>query len=694
MYIEATSTATAAHADPAIAAPQAHPSRSELREAFTNIVRPHQVSEADLRKYLADVDPALLLASLVHITRDPSLLNRYAPELKLPEKAELMPGVKVVETLKGFAQVPTIPAAIRQEMIELAISALDKAPAEQADYLSGYELDEGLFLRMAAMVAGEAVDAEFADMFLEQAGFVRNMPVLPQSGRPTERIELAVIGAGMTGLAAAIQAKDRGFRYRIFDSNVKVGGVWAVNDYPGVAVDTPATYYSLSYELNPSWSNYYPVGSEYLRYLDSLVDKHGMREHIEFESEVLRIQWIDEDQEWELTVVKKGRDSVKVRATAVMTCLGHLNRPNYPDLQGRETFKGISIHANRWKHNTDLRGKRVGIIGTGATGVQVIGKISQVVDHLTVFMRQPMWIIPNQAGDGKIPESKQWARQNLPYFLHWDRLKSYWTYSDKVGYPIVRADPEWAKTHTSISPANDRLMQYCINYINSCFGGGSELARKLTPDYAPLGKRSVRDPYDFAPGGFYYALSQPNVALETSKLARVVPDGILTVDGKLIELDVIIYATGLTLDWLSPIEVVGRDRQKLAEVWRDNSPSSYLGGMVPGFPNLFINSGPHTGAGHAGGHNFMAEVVNHYAMECLQMLVEEEARSLEVTQEAFDEHNCKLDEKMAGAIWAWERRAHTYYTNQKGRPILPTPWRHVDFWRMTREPKKDAFVLR
>ncbi|CAJ96528.1 flavin-containing monooxygenase [Cupriavidus necator] len=689
MYIEPSNAAI-----PSAAGTNPLAARSELRDVFTNIARQRQIAESDLRKYLADVDPALLLASLVHITRDPSLLSRYAPELKMPDKGDLMPGVKVVETLKGFAQVATIPGAIRQEMIELTVAALDKPASEQTEYLSGYDLAPDLFLKMAAMVTGEPIDAEFGDMLLEQAGFVRNQPVLPQRGRPTERIELAIIGAGMSGIAAAIQAKDRGFRYRIFDSNNKVGGVWAANDYPGVAVDTPATYYSLSYELNPSWSNYYPVGSEYLRYLEGIVEKHNISEFIELESEILKIQWIEEDQEWELMVVKKGREASRVRATAVMSCLGHLNRPNYPDLQGRETFKGVSIHANRWKHDVDLRGKRVGIIGTGATGVQVIGKISQEVDHLTVFMRQPMWIIPNQAGDGDIPQSKRWARQYLPYFLHWDRLKSYWTYSDKVGYPIVRADPEWAKTHVSISPANDRLMQFCINYINSCFGEGSELARKLTPDYAPLGKRSVRDPYDFAPGGFYYALSQPNVALETSKLARVVPDGILTVDGKLIELDVIIYATGLTLDWLSPIEVAGRNGVRLSDVWRDNNPSSYLGGMVPKFPNLFINSGPHTGAGHAGGHNFMAEVVNHYAMECLQLLVEEDARSLEVTQEAFDEHNRKLDEKMAGAIWAWERRAHTYYTNQKGRPILPTPWRHVDFWRMTREPMKEAFILR
>lgn len=669
--------------------------KSLLHDKFTHVVPRHRLAAAELRDNLEQVDPALLLMALVHITKDNGLLDRYGPELKLAERGELQPGVKHVDTVAGVSTVAVISDASRKELIDLAVAKLDKDPAEQAEYLNGYELDPETFIKMASLVVGQPVDPENTNMFLEQAGFVRPLHVIPQSGEhPAERIELAIIGAGMTGLAAAVQAMDRGFRFRIFESTDKVGGVWSLNDYPGVAVDTPAVYYSLSYEMNSSWSSYYPTGPEYLAYLNKLVDKYDFRNSIEFNSEILRAEWIEADQEWELTIVKNGRTAHKYRAATVMTCLGHLNRPLYPDLQGRETFKGISIHANRWRHDVDLRDKRVGIIGTGATGVQVIGKISQEVGHLTVFQRQPMWIAPNRVGDGVVAPGKRWARENLPYYLHWDRLKDYWSFGDSVGYPVVRADPEWAKTHQSISPANDAAMQFFLNYIHSCFGEDSELTRKLTPDYAPLGKRIVRDPYDFAPGGFYYALSQPNVDLETSKLARVVPDGILTAEGKLIELDIIIYATGMTLDWLSPVEVIGRNGIRLSQVWRDNNPSSYLGGMVPGFPNLFVNSGPHTGAAHAGGHNFMAEVVNHYAMECLQMLVEEDARSIEVTQEAHDEHNRKLDEAMAGSIWVWERRANTYYTNQKGRPILPTPWRHVDFWKMTRAPQKDAFVLR
>lgn len=663
-------------------------SKSTLVNAFTHIVPKRRLDAVGLRKHLQDVDPALLLMSLVHVTRDLSLLERFGPAMALPEES-------FANEVCGNPEAAIVSKQVLDEMIDLAVGVLDSAPEDQAEYLSGYDLDDETFLSMARIATGQEIGPVYTRMFKEQTGFVRNMPELPQSGEhPTDRIELAIIGAGMSGLAAAVQAVDRGFNFRIFETNDKIGGVWALNSYPGVAVDTPSAYYSLSFELNPTWTNHYPNGAEYFDYLNRLVDKYDIRNRISFNSEVLKIRWVDEAQEWELTVVENGRTASKYRATAVMTAAGHLNRPLYPDLRGRETFKGASMHANRWNPDIELRGKRVGVIGTGSTAVQVIAKIAPETEHLTVFQRQPGWIKPNTVGDGVVTEGERWAREHLPYFLHWDRLKDYYSWSDITGYPTVRADPEWAKTHVSISPANDRAMQQYLAYIHKCFGEGSELARKVTPTYAPMGKRLVRDPADFGPGGYYYTLAQPHVDLETARLARVVPDGILTVDGKLIELDVIIYATGLTLDWLSPIEVIGRDGVKLSEAWRDNNPSSYLGGMVPNFPNLFVNSGPNTGASHAGGHNFMAEVVNHFVMECLQLLVEDDAKSLEVTREAFDEHNAMIDEKMAGSVWVWERGANTYYTNQKGRPILPTPIRHVELWELSRRPDRDCFIIR
>jgi cation diffusion facilitator CzcD-associated flavoprotein CzcO len=184
------------------------------------------------------------------------------------------------------------------------------------------------------------------------------------------------------------------------------------------------------------------------------------------------------------------------------------------------------------------------------------------------------------------------------------------------------------------------------------------------------------------------------VDLVTSALARVVPEGIVTADGNLHELDVIIWATGMTLDWLSPVEIIGRDGIRLSKVWADNNPRTYLGGTVPGFPNLFINDGPNTGvATGGGGHNFMTETVNHYAFECLQLVVERGASAIEVTQEAHDAHNELIEERMLGLLWTHERRADTYYRNQAGRIILPSPFPAEEFWHMSQEPDEAKFTL-
>jgi cation diffusion facilitator CzcD-associated flavoprotein CzcO len=316
------------------------------------------------------------------------------------------------------------------------------------------------------------------------------------------------------------------------------------------------------------------------------------------------------------------------------------------------------------------------------------------VEHLTVFQRQAHWISPNTLGDGLVSESERWLRRHLPYYMQWSRY-SIFAQVNSISSQMNLVDPEWMKTHpTSVSPASDLMMRSSLEYINDAFGEGSELARKLTPDFAYGGKRPVRDPGDLKLGGYYYSLSQPHVDLVTSAIARVVPEGIVAADGTLVELDVIIWATGMTLDWLSPIEIVGRGGVRLNDVWADNNPRSYLGGTVPGFPNLFINDGPNTGVANGGaGHNFMTETVDHFIFECLQLVVENDATSIEVTQDAHDTHNERIEQLMLDLIWSHERGADTYYRNQAGRIIFPSPFDPGDFWDMCQKPDQSKFVL-
>ena len=658
-----------------------------VRARMTHRVRKSVVSEAELRQHLQAADARQLLLCAVHITGDASLLDRYGDNLGPSAIAVLR------ERLGATASIDTSPPAspeVIAELTELVCRVLTRE--DQPEYLD--VSDRALFAQMADLAAGMPIDEKYHGLLLEQCGFVPDQRAIPPTKTPPETLNLAIIGAGMAGLYAAVKASDRGFEWEVFEMEGGVGGLWWSQTYPGVAVDTPALYYSLSWEVTPEWSMFFPMGPEYRAYLTGLAEKYELLDRVRFNSEVTRMEWVESEQVWELSVLDRTDGAVRVvRAAAVITGAGHLNRPKYPELEGLDSFAGESVHTTRWR-DVPLAGKRVAVIGAGAAAIQVIASITDQVEQLTVFQRQAHWVLPNMLGDANVSESERWLRKHLPYYLKWARFQSFWLAGDEFGYPVMRVDREWMQTHLmSISPENDFAMQTCLSYINDTFGEGSEMAQKLTPDFAFGGKRPVRDPGGFEPGGYYYALSQPNVGVVTSGLAQVVPEGIITADGTLHELDVIIYATGMTLDWLSPIEIIGREGVRLNDVWADDNPRSYLGGTVPGFPNLFVNDGPNTGVGHAGGHNFMAETVNHYAFECLQLLVEHGATAIEVTQEAHDLHNRALDELMQGSIWAHEHRADTYYRNGEGRIILPSPWRHVEYWEMSQSPDASRFVL-
>lgn len=660
-------------------------SQGNLRGHFTHHVRKSVRPEAELRTHLRAAASNQLLLAAVHVTRDPSLLDRYEDKVA----GDSLIGT----TLNSPVQKQDSPEA-RAELIELLVHALSSE--DQPDYYTVEDLKElGLLGRMSDLAAGLPVADSHLNMNLEQSGFVPDQRAVTPTRTPPRTLNLAIIGAGMTGLDAAVKAADRGFEFEVFEAESGVGGLWWSQSYPGVAVDTPSMFYSLSWEVTPDWSRSYPLGEEYRAYLTDIASKYELTDRLHFNSEVTRMTWLDTEQVWELTVFSADdHTSRTVRAAAVVTGAGHLNRPKYPDVKGRESFEGDSLHTARWRE-VELTGKRVAVVGVGAAGVQVISSVAAQVEHLTVFQRQAHWISPNRLGDGVVDESERWLRRHLPYYLQWSRLATF-AQVNAFSHTMNIVDEEWFKDHPlSISQVNDAMMQISLGYINESFGEGSELARKLTPDFAFGGKRPVRDPGDFTKGGYYYALSQPHVDLVTSALTRVVPEGVVTADGTLVELDVIIWATGMTLDWLSPIQIVGRDGVTLNEVWADNNPRTYLGGTVPGFPNLFVNDGPNTGVATGGaGHNFMTETVDHFIFECLQLIVEHGATSIEVTKEAHDAHNDLIEETMLGLIWSHERGADTYYSNQAGRIILPSPFPADVFWEMSQKPDPSKFVLR
>lgn len=622
-----------------------------------------------LRTHLLEADAGVLVAVLAQMTGDASVIDRYEAKIDhVPDPPERA-GSTDRKTAENLAD-------------EIIAALGDRRPANALPVD-----DRDFFARLLPIALGGPVDDEHVDLLLEQGGFRPSQPTLPRTTPIPETTTVAIIGAGIAGLAVALAAAEEGVQFQILDRNDEVGGTWLTTRYPGIGVDTPSAYYSLSREVNPDWSNYYPQGAEYQAYLVSLADKHDLRSHIRFGTEVEALWWDEERQQWEIRSRSADGTQNIDYAAVVVTAAGYLNRPRFPDLKGRDSFAGTSIHSAQWDPEIDLAGKKVAVIGAGCTAVQIVDASVDEVEHLTVFQRQPHWVAPRKRLSDEVPEHRRYLGRVLPYYAMWHRLKSYWATADN-NYPIILQDPEWSKTHLSISPANDVLLQMCLEYIDRMFGAGSELAQKVTPDFAPYGKRIIRDP-----GGYYAALTRDHVDVEASEPAEVNEAGIVTVDGRQIDLDVIIYATGYHLDFLSTVDIRGRDGKALVEVWGD-SPRAYRGGTVPGFPNLFITSAPNYSPGHGAGANFSMEILAHYIVECLQLMALRGASTMEVTQKAFEDYVDGIDQAMQGTVWCHTPNAHTYYRSGSGRVVVATPYRLVDLWHQHRAPIEQDFILR
>lgn len=639
----------------------------------TYVVQPVPDADPDaLRAAIRTADPGALLMAMVHVSGDVSLVDEFRAGLDAASRRLREAG----EPPLLFGQYPhSVAQSIRARALALFGTGLVPAMAVP---------DDELFRRMAELCVNDEVGAEFVPHLREMAGFEAARRRVAAGGRPPAALKVIVVGAGMVGINAGVKLAEAGFEYRIFEAGDDLGGTWSRNVYPGAAVDTPSHFYSYSFELNPDWSKYYPTGPEYLRYLRHVARKYDVERHIALSTRVLRCEWIEEAQHWTVTVRNPDGSVETHEANAVITATGVLNAPSIPDIEGMEDFAGTMMHTAEWNTDVDLTGKRVVLLGTGCTAVQVAAGLAGQVESLHVVFRQPHWIVPEPMVEKDVPAPARWALANIPYYHQWFRLKTYWYAGDK-GWDVPRIDPEWYATHVSSSPANDARMQACLEYLNTTFPDRPDLRAALTPDFPPFAKRIVKD------SGFFAALKREDVSVHRASFERIEPGGVVTTGGDFIPADVIIFATGFKLEFLSFMDVIGRRGRELADEWADQDPRAYLGVTVPGFPNLFITGGPNTAPNHGGGHNNLSEAQVHYIVECLRYLDENAHSAMEPLRDATDEYNRQVDEALDKTVWKHANGASGYYRNEAGRPWISCPWRLVDYWAMLREPTPDHY---
>jgi 4-hydroxyacetophenone monooxygenase len=545
---------------------------------------------------------------------------------------------------------------------------------------------------MMDFVAGAQIPERYVPFLMEELGIAVEDTRVPRWDSPAlkdaaAKMKVIVMGAGLSGLLSGIRLSQAGVPFEIIEKNSEVGGTWFENAYPGCRVDNPNHMYSFSFEPNHHWPQHYSTQPVLLAYFREIADRYDLRKHIRFETQVIEAAWDDNTAQWRVRVHDKDGNQETLSANAVISAVGQLNQPRIPHFKGQEKFKGPAFHTARWRHDVNLTGKRVAVIGTGATAFQVIPEIAPKVKHLRVFQRSAPWLGPTPDYHKDVGEGKKWLLEHIPYYDKWYRFWLFWTLTDGI-LDGVTVDPGWKDTSKSVSPANDALRTLLIEKMSEQAPDRPELIEKIVPDYPFGSKRSVRDN-----GVYIAALARPNVDLITAPIREITENGIVTEDGVEHAVDVIIYGTGFQAsDFLRTYRIVGRGGIELHDRWKGDA-RAFLGITIPGFPNFFCIYGPNTNIVVNGSIIFFSEASVRYIVNALKLLAETGAKSMEVRADVHDDFNRRVDEENSKMAWGLPE-AKNWYKNQFGRVSQNWPWRLVDYWNATIAPDATDFIVR
>ncbi len=651
-------------------------------------------TDDEISAALEDLSIPTLLMSLVHMTGDLSFLS--GPNV---------PAGNYLNEVQGFMS-PESQAQVRSVALQVICEYRDSGCVLPADPPA-----EVIHQMMNVLVA-DTVPEEYVPMLMEELeldGVDAREAGLVYSNLKSDSAEfhVVVIGAGMSGILAGIRLGRAGIPYTILEKNSGAGGTWFENRYPGCRVDVGNHFYCYSFAPNNEWSEFFAQQPELQKYFEDCAREFDVVDHIRFGSEVSTADWDEEQAHWQIEVMQ-GQDSTTLTANAVISAVGQLNRPSLPQIPGRETFAGTAMHSAQWIPGTDLRNKRVAVIGTGASAFQIVPTIAGQVEHLSVFQRSAPWMFPNPSYHEQVGDGVRWAMRHLPFYGRWYRFLLFWPACDG-GLPAMRIDPDYPHQDRAISEINDAAREFFTQWMVEQVADDPALAEKVVPDYVCLGKRTLQDN-----GSWLAALMRPNVDLVTDPILRIEPTGIVTENPhgsgdesaqpagesalesereSLAEFDLIIYASGFHANkYLWPMEITGRDGAVLSEQWGDE-PTAYLGITVPNFPNMFCLYGPGTNLAHGGSLIFHSECQIRYVMGALDALISGEYRSIECRSDVCEEYTQRTQAELRTMVWSHPSISHSWFRNPSGDIFILSPWRLVDYWNWTKEPNLSEFLL-
>jgi 4-hydroxyacetophenone monooxygenase len=626
---------------------------------------------AQLRAAIDEADIVPLLLVLAHLSGDEAILDEAA--------AYIHGAWNFMNTIPADLQ-----AKVRDRLAEVLrdLDASGRAlPATPPPHLLRKMLDVGV---------GQAVPEEYLPLLLEEMRLGEGDPrSVPWRARPPAEVlagfRAVIIGAGLSGLCMAIKLREAGIPFTIIEKNPTVGGTWYENTYPGCGVDTPNHFFSYSFAPNHDWPEHFSKRNELWGYLERCADQYDIRRDITFNTEVTDAHWDAARACWAISVREDGGTTATIEANVLITAVGQLNRPSIPDIPGMNAFAGPVFHTGQWDRSQSVAGKRVAMIGTGASGMQTGPAIAPQVERLTIFQRTPHWAVHNPNYHARVRPGKIWALKYIPFYAKWNRFLLFWASSDGL-HASLQIDPDWPSPDRSLNATNQQFRELLTAHIAKELGERTDLLPKVVPPYPPYGKRMLRDNH------WYRMLTRPNVDLVTDRIDHIDTDAIVTREGARHPADMIVLATGFQAGrMLWPMEIRGREGDTLRDRWGDDDPRAYLGITAPGFPNLFMLYGPNTNLGHGGSIIFHTECQVHYIMQVLREMLESRIAALECRQEPHDAYNARVDAAHRNMVWS-HGGVGNWYKNARGRVIANSPWRLVDYWAFTRAFNRADFI--
>jgi 4-hydroxyacetophenone monooxygenase len=621
---------------------------------------PSVLDRDKIRSAIAEADLPVLLMVLVHLTGE----HRWIEPPFLPDR-----------DMRIFAdESGGLPIEVQEEIRSAAVDVLSKiAPGD-----TFADISEDLFSEMMRVCVADEVPPEYGPLLLEEMGFRDRKHADPVSVGP-EDFSALVIGAGVAGIAASVALTTAGIPHTIIEKNHDVGGTWLENTYPEAGVDTPNHWYSFSFARNHDWRHYFSKQPEILDYLRGVADTHGVRERIRFGTTARSSRYDETRQRWHTVLVLPDGTEETLETNAVISGVGGLNQPKIPSFPGMESYRGTLFHTARWPADLDLTGKRIAIVGTGASCVQAARLTAERAHHLTIIQRSPQWISPNSNYRAEVGEGKRWLLQNVPYYAAWYRFTLFWRYGDSL-LPHITVDPDWEHPERAVNSSNDRHRKFFSRYIEQQLDGRPDLVAKSLPTYPPYGKRMILD------NDWYKTIRRDDVTLVDEAVTRFDETGLITDSGDHHDVDIVALATGFhATRFLWPLEVIGRDGTTIREAWNDDDPRTHLGMTTPGFPNLFMMLGPNTFLGHGGSAIFIIETQINYIVKCLVRMIREGIGTIEPRIEPFEAYNASIEAAHENLVFT-HRGMNNWYKNSRGRVVTLTPFRLVDYWGMTRDP--------